>query len=123
MTSRLTGKPRRQFESFPEVNHGFRLTRKSRRQIVIFCVLLIVILLLFERSGTTDLGIVTALYSYSDNENKHPYPPTYKKLRQYEDNLPQHNLDLPFPEGRNGRYVKFSNQAKKLGWNNVLNEA
>ncbi|KAG6898500.1 hypothetical protein C0993_006414 [Termitomyces sp. T159_Od127] len=49
-------------------------------------------------------------------------PPTYESLRRWEDNLPQHNLDLPFPEGKSGRYVKFSNQIVMLGWNNVLNE-
>ncbi len=49
-------------------------------------------------------------------------PPTYERLREYEKNLPQHNLDLPFPEGRTGRYVKFTNQIKMLGWNNVQNE-
>ncbi|KAJ7166373.1 hypothetical protein C8R43DRAFT_877989 [Mycena crocata] len=49
-------------------------------------------------------------------------PPTYETLRKWEADLPQHDLDLPFPEGRTGRYVKFSNQAKGLGWNNCLNE-
>ncbi|KAG5735191.1 Myosin-1, partial [Termitomyces sp. T112] len=49
-------------------------------------------------------------------------PPTYESLRKWEDNLPQHDLDLPFPEGKTGRYVKFSNQIAMLGWNNVLNE-
>ncbi|KAJ7773242.1 hypothetical protein B0H16DRAFT_1672856 [Mycena metata] len=41
---------------------------------------------------------------------------------EFEKNLPQHNLDLPFPEGKTGRYVKFSNQANRLGWNNCFNE-
>lgn len=49
-------------------------------------------------------------------------PPTYAKLIKWEDDLPQHNLDLPYPEGKSGRYVKFSNQIKMLGWNNVFNE-
>ncbi|KIK69943.1 hypothetical protein GYMLUDRAFT_236395 [Collybiopsis luxurians FD-317 M1] len=49
-------------------------------------------------------------------------PPTYEALRKYEENLPQHQLELPLPEGRNGRYVKFSNQIGMLGWNNVFNE-
>jgi hypothetical protein len=48
--------------------------------------------------------------------------PRYEFIYRWEDNLPQHNLDLPFPEGRSGRYVKFSNQIKALGWNNCLNE-
>lgn len=49
-------------------------------------------------------------------------PPTYDEILWAEYNLPQHNLSLPYPEGRTGRYIKFSNQIKGLGWNNVLNE-
>ena len=49
-------------------------------------------------------------------------PPTYKNLIEWESNLPQHNLDLPFPEGRTGRYVLFKNQIQGLGWNNELTE-
>ncbi|KAF8645215.1 hypothetical protein AX16_008042 [Volvariella volvacea WC 439] len=49
-------------------------------------------------------------------------PPTYRRLKRWEWELPQHNLDLPYPEGRTGRYVKFTSQVKELGWNNVLNE-
>ncbi|KAJ6600712.1 hypothetical protein B0H10DRAFT_2179042 [Mycena sp. CBHHK59/15] len=44
------------------------------------------------------------------------------KLRAWEAALPQHNLELPFPEGKTGRYVKFSNQASQIGWNNCFNE-
>ncbi|KAJ3547629.1 hypothetical protein NMY22_g1574 [Coprinellus aureogranulatus] len=49
-------------------------------------------------------------------------PPRYTALRNHIQNLPQHNTSLPFPEGRNGRYVKFTCQIGQLGWNNVLNE-
>ena len=49
-------------------------------------------------------------------------PPTYERLQKWEIDLPQHNLDLPFPEGRTGRYVLFKNQVVGLGWNNELNE-
>ena len=49
-------------------------------------------------------------------------PPSWEKLRKWELDLPQHNLDLPFPEGRTGRYVYFRNQIQYLGWNNQLNE-
>ncbi|KAJ3936055.1 MAG: hypothetical protein NXY57DRAFT_932421 [Lentinula lateritia] len=66
---------------------------------------------LFEESGgTVEAG------------RRPPEPPTWTRLRQWEDNLPQHDLSLPFPEGNTGRYVKFDNQIKMLGWNNVLNE-
>ncbi|KAK7037689.1 hypothetical protein VNI00_010915 [Paramarasmius palmivorus] len=49
-------------------------------------------------------------------------PPHYDLIRDYEKNLPQHDLNLPFPEGKTGRYVKFSNQIRFLGWNNCFNE-
>lgn len=49
-------------------------------------------------------------------------PPTHDAIREYEKNLPQHDLDLPFPEGRTGRYVRFNIQPKGQGWNNILNE-
>lgn len=50
------------------------------------------------------------------------HPPTYGRIRNLERSLPQHNLDLPFPEGKHGRYVKFSNQANWIGWNNIFGE-
>ncbi|KAF7360689.1 hypothetical protein MVEN_00800700 [Mycena venus] len=49
-------------------------------------------------------------------------PPKYLALRQWEATLPQHDLSLPPPEGKHGRYVKFSNQERGLGWNNCFNE-
>ena len=49
-------------------------------------------------------------------------PPKYERLYEWEKNLPQHDLDLPYPEGKTGRYVKFTNQIRFLGWNNVFNE-
>ena len=49
-------------------------------------------------------------------------PPRYLDLKEIQKNLPQHNLSLPFPEGSTGRYVKFSSQRTRVGWNNVLHE-
>jgi hypothetical protein len=51
------------------------------------------------------------------------FPPSaWDDLRKRERELPQHNLSLPFPEGRTGRYVRFTNQNRGLGWSKVLNE-
>jgi uncharacterized SAM-binding protein YcdF (DUF218 family) len=44
------------------------------------------------------------------------------RIRAAERDLPQHNLALPVPEGGHGRFVRFSNQLKGQGWNNVLGE-
>lgn len=50
------------------------------------------------------------------------YPPTYERLWEYERRLPQHDPQLPLPEGQHGRYVRFANQVRQKGWNNILNE-
>ncbi|KAJ7170659.1 hypothetical protein C8R43DRAFT_980371 [Mycena crocata] len=52
------------------------------------------------------------------SDERFPGPPTYEKLWRWEQELPQHNEQ----EGKMQRYVKFSNQARRLGWNNILNE-
>ena len=49
-------------------------------------------------------------------------PPTWERLKKWQADLPQHNLDLPFPEGRNGRFVIFRNQLVGTGWNNQFSE-
>ncbi|PPR04092.1 hypothetical protein CVT24_010665 [Panaeolus cyanescens] len=50
-------------------------------------------------------------------------PPDFTVLREWEAHLPQHNVELSYPEGRSGRYVLFSNsRVNLLGWNNKLNE-
>ena len=44
---------------------------------------------------------------------RHPFfriPPVYQKYYDAEKQLPQHDASLPFPEGRNGRYLWVSTQ-------------
>jgi hypothetical protein len=38
------------------------------------------------------------------------YPPRFYEWHDKEKQLPQHDPDLPYPQGREGRYVRFSNQ-------------
>lgn len=101
-----------------------QLVGNRRRQYwIIFIVILLVVLLFMNLiNPTTVLTTTTESLPPSENKTKWEDPPTLTKLKQWERNLPQHNLDLPFPEGRTGRYVKFSNQVKRLGWNNAFNE-
>ena len=40
------------------------------------------------------------------------YPPDYAEWHKIEEALPQHNQSLPFPEGKDGRYVYFSEHVK-----------
>ncbi|KAJ7196108.1 hypothetical protein GGX14DRAFT_673876 [Mycena pura] len=90
-----------------------------RRQVLCTVLggILLLLLLAATHPGARDIGT-----NYVEYANGEPPPPTYEALRKWEDELPQHNLDLPFPEGRSGRYVKFSNQMHLVGWNNCLNE-
>ena len=42
-------------------------------------------------------------------EEKHDTPPLYEKWRQAELRLPQHNPELPYPEGKHGKYIWYAN--------------
>ena len=57
-----------------------------------------------------------------DEKHAHGLPPIYPKLKIAELALPQHNESLPFPEGKNGRFLRFSNQMWGVGLNNQLFE-
>lgn len=41
-------------------------------------------------------------------------PPLYPEYRLRELALPQHNLDLPYPEGRNGKYIWISEHVRGM---------
>jgi hypothetical protein len=110
----------------PTYHHGAmtaRLHRPTRCLVVsliIFCVVLVLTWVRDTRnSGRYD---PRPIIRWKGGQLKSVPEPSYNDIRQWEDNLPQHNLSLPHPEGRNGRYVKFSTQVYGLGWNNVLNE-
>ncbi|KAJ7473630.1 hypothetical protein B0H11DRAFT_1728982 [Mycena galericulata] len=88
--------------------------RYRRRSGFVVAVLLILFFTLHTRLGY----LVRRYYYYVRGDG----PPTYAALRSWEAALPQHNWSLPAPEGKAGRYVKFSNQARWLGWNNCFSE-
>ncbi|KAL0569671.1 hypothetical protein V5O48_012284, partial [Marasmius crinis-equi] len=103
---------------------GLRSTRRAQ-VIVLAAVSLLVIMFLLRSSGPAALAIIKGKGSFQgaiEKERLPPEPPTWVMLRKWEENLPQHNLTLPYPEGKKGKYVKFSNQIQQLGWNNVLND-
>ena len=100
------------------------LRLRRRLSCSLLCILL-VLSALVSLSFFFDLEAITkdALPDYlSHLLPDRDLPPNHKKLRKWIHDLPQHDLSLPFPEGKNGRYVKFSCQVQQLGWNNVLNE-
>ncbi|KAJ3997930.1 hypothetical protein F5050DRAFT_1874178 [Lentinula boryana] len=95
----------------------------GKRRIIIICITIFLLLSLLSAHPTTRrLGSNLTFNSKEGSSSLGFGPPSWSQLKQWEEDLPQHNLDLPFPEGRTGRYVKFSNQIKMLGWNNVFNE-
>ncbi|KAH9178049.1 hypothetical protein EDB89DRAFT_1300648 [Lactarius sanguifluus] len=51
-----------------------------------------------------------------------PSPPRFYKWHEREKQLPQHDPNLPYPQGREGRYIRFSNQIFGLGWGNAMQE-
>jgi hypothetical protein len=112
-----------------------------RRKFIFFAVVAVVLILLLVHPTIRDTVTVHVDSKFipenePDTNNDHPskfipennpnthndYPPSYEQLRKWEKSLPQHNLDLPYPEGKTGRYVKFTVQIQQLGWNNCLNE-
>lgn len=57
----------------------------------------------------------------TDDEG-HRYPPLYPDVKAVEYVLPQHDEELPFPEGMNARFVRFANEQPGVGFNNQLKE-
>ena len=51
------------------------------------------------------IAISYGIYHYIKNKDK---PPLYEAYHQRELNMPQHNPDLPFPEGKTGKYLFVS---------------
>ena len=49
-------------------------------------------------------------------------PPSYENIREFERRLPQHNLSLPFPEGKDGMYLRFPEHLCGHGLNNIMQE-
>jgi hypothetical protein len=84
-------------------HHTFRLSTRGKGLLIAFA------------------SIVVALWIWFTS--RHMYRKAdWTVVHDREKNLPQHNLNLPLPEGRGGRYVRFSGQIRGLGWNNVLGE-
>ncbi|CAE6466391.1 unnamed protein product [Rhizoctonia solani] len=77
----------------------------------------------------TFLGLLAFIYLGNFSLFFNPQDPqwasdatSFEAIFLKEDQLPQHNLSAPYPEGKTGRYLRFSNQVWGLGWNNLLQE-
>jgi hypothetical protein len=93
----------------------------SRRKLLVlglFAFTIVLLFLTYQRLGLPSVRLLGAHPPQCD----HDPPANWDKLYKWEDDLPQHDVHLPFPEGETGRYVYFRNQIRYLGWNNQLNE-
>jgi hypothetical protein len=91
---------------------------RHRRRWLLYGLLAFAVVALFLVYQSAGLASAVPLVDACD-----PDPPAnWDRLYKWEDDLPQHDVDLPFPEGGTGRYVYFKNQIQYLGWNNMLNE-
>jgi len=103
-----------------------RLVRSRQRRWLILSGFAIIVLTLYAASyqpyHASFLHSIAPSFAPFSQVPDLDQPPTYERLKKWEKDLPQHDLDLPYPEGRTGRYVFFKNQVQMLGWNNQLNE-
>ncbi|KAF8684015.1 hypothetical protein RHS04_01439 [Rhizoctonia solani] len=95
-----------------------RHTRFRPRQ---FVTIFFTILLLFTFTSFFYWGDLT-LFAYPEQSLWSSNATNFDEIFLREAQFPQHNLSAHYPEGRNGRFVRFSNQVWGLGWNNLLQE-
>lgn len=95
---------------------GNRLPRRVSRLLVAIIVTLTLLGLysLFEFDEDSWIPVILS--------QEPRLPPLYGKYRHQELALPQHHLDLPYPEGRNGKYLWLSGHVHASGWGNALQE-
>jgi len=97
--------------------------RRSKRWVLCGIVLVVFLFLVHKSSKQVPVPSPVKEELPLEVNTCDPDPPSnWDKLYKWEDDMPQHNLDLPYPEGRTGKYVLFRNQIQFLGWNNLLNE-
>jgi hypothetical protein len=99
----------------------------------------------YTRMGVLAIIALSAFlffYGFEKTEeiiNNMRHPPLYERYHEYEDNLPQHNPDLPYPEGRDAKFFWASNHVTRThltphwsqvqsdifldsGWGNAMQE-
>ena len=90
-----------------------RLVARRRLRISFFGLLLVATLALFYRHHKTPPpsdDILVPLQDLPQSEGGTD-PPRFYGWHDREKQLPQHDLTLPYPQGRDGRYIYFANQA------------
>src|SRR6266702_1294655 len=87
--------------------------RRARCSFLAF-LLLATITLFYLRSinissGSVPTDLLPFLRNLPPSEGG-PNPPRFYQWHEREKQLPQHDPALPYPQGREGRYIRFSNQ-------------
>ena len=85
-------------KSFPSTSSVF-VPRRYARLVLLGLLSLCALVFLYYRQARDASGFLI--------------PPRYEKYHEYEENLPQHNLDLPYPEGRDAKYFWASNHVTR----------
>lgn len=80
------------------------LTKRCFRLLVVLFVSSWALLWLYNRQNEN----VSSL-SRDRDITEHSLPPLYEAYHDYERHLPQHNLSLPYPEGRDAKFFWASN--------------
>ncbi|CAE6448543.1 unnamed protein product [Rhizoctonia solani] len=97
------------------------MSRHTRFRLRQFVTALSTLLLLFTFTSFFYWGDLE-LFAYPEQSTWSSDAANFEQLFIREAQFPQHNLSAPYPEGRDGRFVRFSNQVWGLGWNNLLQE-
>ncbi|CAE6471174.1 unnamed protein product [Rhizoctonia solani] len=93
-------------------------TRMRPRQFFVTVIMLIHLLFLVTFLHRRDWR----LFAYPEEASWASDATNFDSIFIREAELPQHNLSAPYPEGKKGRYLRFSNQVWGSGWNNLLQE-
>ncbi|KAG1878746.1 hypothetical protein C8R48DRAFT_688255 [Suillus tomentosus] len=94
----------------------FSLTRRCTR--LLMGLILVCLFLFFSRTKATAPFRLQEQSLAAD----HSLPPLYEEYHDYERHLPQHNLSLPFPEGRDAKFFWAANHVTISGWGNAMQE-
>lgn len=95
----------------------FSLTRRCTR--LLMGLILVCLFLFFSRTKAT------APFRLQEQSlaKEHSLPPLYEEYHDYERHLPQHNLSLPFPEGRDAKFFWTANHVTSMNISHVCIQA
>lgn len=90
---------------------SLRSTRLPKRfsRLLLLTIVSLALLGLYSLLEFDDGDLIPANLPWRDR-----LPPLYPQYRLRELELPQHNLDLPYPEGRNGKYLWISEHVRGM---------